>query len=828
MISLKENNDKSLGIYFHPLLNEIFKKFAKTFQSDEITRLPSLFFEIFSQLKNEYSQKQEKIRLYRTWCEHNYTRLYDIGENVILKLNDIFREEKDEQICKQGTPQTQSRLSSKIVNGQEINSAQKNQEKISLYKRPESYQNSITNLRQQNEGDCKKIKIPIFGKKLSVQYTDNEQFQNLRKQYFTQKEIENQKFKQILHPVQISENPKKIAIIKRNQNFQNVKLRSFSHQQAHSYEKYKQSLSNDQILKENYSQSLDQDYEKEKQQFLQSEETITTERYSRLTNLKKTVHSNNINDDDSNDQTFEKYEDKKISYEKRILQNQKNNSQITQSLNQTILNISENQNTSQNLSQDCKKNISFSEQSNINDESINNNINNRKYESKTYLQQKRNINKLYNYQQVQENNNIQNTSLISKNKKDSFNQVQTQTELNDFDLAHLLNNPNQKQNILAYDSSNQNSTLIPNFKVSQQFMRDFPKLEHLNVKNIEAMQKYNIKKGQLDLKDFEKLSSKIEIKKTEKYTHNNNKINESGLSNYQQKNNFRNFQYKQQQETQDGMVDKNEINHNQKQRQQEQDDLEEYLKDLLIQQPIKYNQQDIIDSNIKNKDVYNRYNFDKLEDVIYEEKENEFQMDQEELKQLKYILKNTQDIWGVYFMENFSYNKGERNKYDQKLEKQSVFRENSRPFQKLKKLNINTYRMEQSKQLNEKIHQLYNMEKQINEQQEIISPKDKQRFLNRIEKILKKNKTEGIKVQNTNNQDFNCIQKVNSELNTNKKINKKKKCKNLRSMSSPINSAFKSIQEENDFKQFFLPVINLQNKEQTNQQNQPENLQIYI
>jgi len=38
------------------------------------------------------------MRYYRAWCEFNYLRLNEMGENLILKLSEIFEESQHSRI----------------------------------------------------------------------------------------------------------------------------------------------------------------------------------------------------------------------------------------------------------------------------------------------------------------------------------------------------------------------------------------------------------------------------------------------------------------------------------------------------------------------------------------------------------------------------------------------------------------------------------------------------------------------------------------------------------------------------------------------------------
>lgn len=61
---------------------------------DEIETLPSSFFEEFSNLKITYLKfKKKNLIYYRAWCEWNYLRMPEIGENMFDKLISLFPEE---------------------------------------------------------------------------------------------------------------------------------------------------------------------------------------------------------------------------------------------------------------------------------------------------------------------------------------------------------------------------------------------------------------------------------------------------------------------------------------------------------------------------------------------------------------------------------------------------------------------------------------------------------------------------------------------------------------------------------------------------------------
>ncbi|EAS03160.1 hypothetical protein TTHERM_00446420 (macronuclear) [Tetrahymena thermophila SB210] len=65
----------------------------------EIENLRFEFFEEFERQKEIYAkQKKKNLRYYRAWCEWNYLRLNEMGENVILKLSSIFGEEEEDRI----------------------------------------------------------------------------------------------------------------------------------------------------------------------------------------------------------------------------------------------------------------------------------------------------------------------------------------------------------------------------------------------------------------------------------------------------------------------------------------------------------------------------------------------------------------------------------------------------------------------------------------------------------------------------------------------------------------------------------------------------------
>ena len=57
------------------------------------------FFREFEKVKALYNKYRKKnLRYYRAWCEWNYLRLNELGENMIIRLNKVFGREEDERI----------------------------------------------------------------------------------------------------------------------------------------------------------------------------------------------------------------------------------------------------------------------------------------------------------------------------------------------------------------------------------------------------------------------------------------------------------------------------------------------------------------------------------------------------------------------------------------------------------------------------------------------------------------------------------------------------------------------------------------------------------
>lgn len=52
------------------------------------------FLQNFENDKEEYSlYKKRELRYYRAWCEWNYLRMVEIGEKIIVDLNELFSED---------------------------------------------------------------------------------------------------------------------------------------------------------------------------------------------------------------------------------------------------------------------------------------------------------------------------------------------------------------------------------------------------------------------------------------------------------------------------------------------------------------------------------------------------------------------------------------------------------------------------------------------------------------------------------------------------------------------------------------------------------------
>lgn len=56
----------------------------------EIVTIDLDFMEEFEEIKGIYSRtKKKELRYYRAWCEWNYLRVNEIGERLILKLDEL-------------------------------------------------------------------------------------------------------------------------------------------------------------------------------------------------------------------------------------------------------------------------------------------------------------------------------------------------------------------------------------------------------------------------------------------------------------------------------------------------------------------------------------------------------------------------------------------------------------------------------------------------------------------------------------------------------------------------------------------------------------------
>lgn len=181
-------------------------------ETQAITNLSLQFFNQFEKMKVYYEQNKKKcLRYYRSWCEWNYLRLNDLGENLIIQLTQIFGEDNEQRILSlvfifeksidiinnEITSQMQKSISSQLRGSQILDMNHRNSkclsqgpanqdQQIIYHERESELMNKLSAANQQKapwpqeqylahydmNGKLiveKSIKLPIFGMQMNVQ-----------------------------------------------------------------------------------------------------------------------------------------------------------------------------------------------------------------------------------------------------------------------------------------------------------------------------------------------------------------------------------------------------------------------------------------------------------------------------------------------------------------------------------------------------------------------------------------------------------------------------------------------------------------------------------